>query len=175
MCAVDLAAHVGLVRHIVRKMGMDRIDHDEAVAIGLLAMVEAAPRYDPSRGQFSSFIAPRIRGAVIDEYRKLYGRKDHSMRPVLWSLDKLLQDAAGHEDMHTMLILSLEDTSVHWQEWGESAVDTRKVMRRLRPRERVIVRQRAKGRTFKSIGDELGISESRVCQVLRKMRERIAA
>lgn len=69
-----LAEHLGLVHHVARqlKRGLAAdADLEELVSAGTLGLLEAARGFDPSRGlAFSTFAAPRIRGAILDELRR---------------------------------------------------------------------------------------------------------
>lgn len=74
--------HVPLVRYFARRLatslgaGVEREELSSAGMVGLLGAVEA---YDPDRGyRFSTFAAPRIRGAMLDELR----RRDEAPRSV---------------------------------------------------------------------------------------------
>lgn len=61
------------VEHIVRKTASsfpDHVDRDELYGAGYLGLVEAAQRFDPSKGfSFSTWAEYRIRGAVLDYAR----------------------------------------------------------------------------------------------------------
>lgn len=77
-----LSEHIGLVYHVARQLcrakQMD-VELDELVSAGTLGLIEAFNNFDPSRGlAFSTFAAPRIRGAMLDELR----RQDHVPRSV---------------------------------------------------------------------------------------------
>lgn len=77
-----LGEHIGLVYHVARQMcrakQMD-VEVDELVSAGTIGLIEAFNNFDPSRGlAFSTFAAPRIRGAMLDELR----RQDHVPRSV---------------------------------------------------------------------------------------------
>jgi RNA polymerase sigma factor for flagellar operon FliA len=65
--------HLPLVRHIVQKVIEHlarRIDPDDLISAGTLALVKAARAYDPSRhAEFKTYAYIRVRGAVIDELR----------------------------------------------------------------------------------------------------------
>src|SRR5215213_5952 len=65
--------HVTLVGRLVRQMsgGLPRsVDNDELVRAASLGLVEAAHRWDPSRGvPFEAFALRRMRGAVLDALR----------------------------------------------------------------------------------------------------------
>lgn len=66
--------HMWLVRHISGKMAVQlpaEVDVDNLESAGMLGLVEAAERFDPSRGvEFKAYAGLRIRGAIIDELRR---------------------------------------------------------------------------------------------------------
>ncbi len=77
-----LSEHLGLVYHVARQLcrakQMDT-ELDELVSAGTIGLIEAFNNFDLSRGlAFSTFAAPRIRGAMLDELR----RQDHVPRSV---------------------------------------------------------------------------------------------
>lgn len=89
MAAGDLAArnrliteHLGLVHHVARQMSRTlavKADFDELVSAGTMGLMAALETFDHSRGlAFSTFAAPRIRGAILDDLR----RQDHVPRSV---------------------------------------------------------------------------------------------
>ena len=60
----------GLVARLIRAMGLPHRHRDDFIAAGFLGLVEAAGRFDASRGSdFRSFAFLRVRGAVIDYIR----------------------------------------------------------------------------------------------------------
>jgi RNA polymerase sigma factor for flagellar operon FliA len=65
--------HLPLVRHVVFQVAVHfprHVDRDELATAGALGLVEAARRYDESRGvPFDRFAAQRIRGAILDAVR----------------------------------------------------------------------------------------------------------
>jgi RNA polymerase sigma factor for flagellar operon FliA len=68
-----IEAHLGLVRIVVCQVAPGfppHVDRDELAAAGNLGLVEAAARFDPTRGvPFGRFASVRIRGAVLDACR----------------------------------------------------------------------------------------------------------
>src|SRR5687768_11156047 len=69
-----IGEHLGLVYHVARQLcrakQMD-VELDELVSAGTLGLIEAFDNFDVSRGlAFSTFAAPRIRGAMLDELRR---------------------------------------------------------------------------------------------------------
>ncbi len=79
-CAVT--QHVGLVYHLARSVMRNRrvaVELDELVSAGTLGLIEALEGFDAARGlAFTTYAAPRIRGAMLDELRRL----DHVPRSV---------------------------------------------------------------------------------------------
>lgn len=65
--------HLPLVRHVVFQVAVHfprHVDREELATAGALGLVEAAKRYDASRGvPFDRFAAQRIRGAILDAVR----------------------------------------------------------------------------------------------------------
>jgi RNA polymerase sigma factor for flagellar operon FliA len=65
--------HLPLVRHVVFQVAVNfprHVDREELATAGALGLVEAARRYDASRGvPFDRFAARRIRGAILDAVR----------------------------------------------------------------------------------------------------------
>lgn len=90
--------HVPLLHHIVGRLGFDasgRIDRDDLLGWGMLGLIGAADTWDPSRGlQFSTFAYPRIRGAILDELRRMdflpRGRRD-KVRAVERAIERVEQ------------------------------------------------------------------------------------
>jgi RNA polymerase sigma factor for flagellar operon FliA len=77
-----LTEHLGLVHFIARQVfrGLStEADLDELVSSGTIGLMSAIESYDATRGvAFSTFAAPRVRGAMLDELR----RQDHVPRSV---------------------------------------------------------------------------------------------
>jgi RNA polymerase sigma factor for flagellar operon FliA len=75
-------ANLGLVYHLARQLcrtGAIQADFDELVSAGTIGLMGAVDAFDPERGvAFSTFAAPRIRGAIQDELRRM----DHLPRSV---------------------------------------------------------------------------------------------
>ena len=66
--------NIDFVRKILSTMSLacrDAHDRENLESAGILGLVEAAGRFDPSQGcSFKTFAFPRIRGAILDELRK---------------------------------------------------------------------------------------------------------
>ncbi|MEW5915358.1 MAG: FliA/WhiG family RNA polymerase sigma factor [Gemmatimonadota bacterium] len=77
----DVSRHLGLVYHVARSLSRKGcgVELDELVSAGTIGLIEAAANFDSSRGHsFTTFATPRIRGAMLDELRRL----DHVPRSI---------------------------------------------------------------------------------------------
>ncbi len=160
---------LALVRQIASSQARrlpSHVEYDELVALGNLGMVEARRRYDASRGvPFAAFAAPRIRGAILDGLRhedpltreeRARCRRDPRMTPSV----QLVPDAdVDHEDS----VERADDTLGHRQERAA----LRRAIDGLPERERrVVERHFFDELPLRAIGEELGVTESRVCQIV---------
>jgi len=72
---VLILEHLALLHHVVGRMSWDvpgRIDRDDLLGWGMLGLIAAADTWDPSLGhRFSTYAYPKIRGAILDELRRL--------------------------------------------------------------------------------------------------------
>ncbi len=68
-----IEANLLLVKHVVYQVAVHfprHVDREELARAGALGLVEAAQRYDESRGvPFERFAAQRVRGAILDSVR----------------------------------------------------------------------------------------------------------
>src|SRR5262245_54150875 len=72
---VLVAEHVSLVKYIASRVSAKlppSIDADDLVGAGMLGLIDAAEKFDPSRGiRFRTYAERRIRGAILDHLRSL--------------------------------------------------------------------------------------------------------
>ena len=70
-----ITLYAPLVRFVVGRLGIPPtglLDAEDLVSYGMIGLINAIDRYDPSRGvRFEAFASVRIRGAVIDQLRSL--------------------------------------------------------------------------------------------------------
>ncbi|MCK5075142.1 MAG: FliA/WhiG family RNA polymerase sigma factor [Calditrichia bacterium] len=70
-----MVKYLGLVHYVVNSLFRNipkSIERDDLVNIGVIGLGEALERYNPYLGiKFETYSIPRIRGAIIDELRKL--------------------------------------------------------------------------------------------------------
>lgn len=70
--------YMDLVRYVVSKFGLQQqgkgygLEYNDVVHFGVLGLLMAIDRYSPTQGvKFETYAVPRIRGAILDEMRKL--------------------------------------------------------------------------------------------------------
>lgn len=97
-----IAGHLGLVHHVARQISRRlavEVDFDELVSAGTIGLMNAVDAFDTERGTtFSTFAAPRIRGAILDELR----RQDHVPRSIRRKIRDLAaaREALSRDDGH---------------------------------------------------------------------------
>ncbi|HTY37995.1 MAG TPA: FliA/WhiG family RNA polymerase sigma factor [Bacteroidota bacterium] len=73
-----IASHLGLVRYVASRFGFvhsgnERVlEESDLIQFGLIGLLDAIEKFDPAKGvRFETYAVTRIRGAVLDELRKL--------------------------------------------------------------------------------------------------------
>ena len=124
-----LRQHLGLVYHVAQQLARARandVELDDLVSAGTLGLIDAFEHFDTSRGlAFSTFAAPRIRGAMLDELRRLdrvprsVRRKTRQIDGASMALAGLLGREPGHAELADGLGIDLA-TLWRWQTERES-------------------------------------------------------
>jgi len=114
-----LEEHAGLVKqvalHLLARMPSS-VELDDLMQVGMIGLLEADKNFDPSKGaQFDTFARIRVRGAMIDEVRRL----SHMPRSVMTSIREVgiarseLEQQLGREakdsEMADYMGLSLDE------------------------------------------------------------------
>ena len=157
--------HLPFVRHVAREVASRSpsppdLDFDDLVQAGVVGLLEAVRRFDPNRGvAFRAFARKRVAGAMHDELR----RSTRGAAPCV-SLDDpgSAGGAAPLLDRIAAPELSAEPVSEELPT-GE----------RLSERRRVVLACVGAGYRLSEIGQMLGISPSRVRQLLDAARPRV--
>jgi len=93
-----LEENLNLVYHVARRMskgGYGEVEFEELVSAGTMGLIEAIEKFDDSRGlAFSTFAVPRIRGAILDELRRL-DSVSRTLRRKQRDLDQARHDLHG--------------------------------------------------------------------------------
>ncbi len=117
-------SHVGLVHHVARQLARrlsTEAQLDELVSAGSLGLIQAVDSFDTKRGlAFSTYAVPRIRGAILDELRRM----DHVSRGVrrhardVSQARAALTTALGREPTETELSRDMHVPASALRQWG---------------------------------------------------------
>lgn len=174
-----------LVPFMIRKMYPYCADwnrFEDLYSEGYLALVKAATLYDPERGEkFSSYACKAIfrranRQKMQTEYVvhvPVY-KAEEIGKDERWEEYQALSLDARNEEVKTILS-SLSDERVDVEGEALSMICLEEAMKKLRPRQRLIVEERMLGKTFEEIADQMGVTRSRVQQIHTKSRQQMEA
>ena len=165
--------------HICRAPGIRRPHTDDIRAAALEGLVRAAHSYDPERGvSFASYAGKRIMGAVLDWSRG----EDHLSRHF-----RELAKASGAEDLgppaHLEDIPGWHDHFESFEAMADDLVAERQAVaaielaaRALPQKKREVLRlYYVEDLTQKQIGQQFGLTESRICQILHEAHAKLRA
>lgn len=124
-----ISKHLGLVHHIAQRMarsGAAGSDIGELVSGGTIGLIQAVDSFDRSQKlAFSTYAAPRIRGAMLDDMRRcdhasrVTRRRQREVRRTEQTLGAMLARAPQHEEVASELGVTSE---VLWQ-WKSHGAD----------------------------------------------------
>lgn len=162
--------------------GLPNIDVDEAVGEAMVALVQTAKVYRPGEGAtFKTFAAHRVRGSVLDVHR----RADPVGRHQRMVEKQGIETVAARRGLPQRLNLDVADlerdrklgaSSPAGQFASAELVEALAAFRALPARiGNVMERHFINGENLKVIGASLGVTESRVCQIVKEGRARLKA
>ena len=157
----DLAIGIARCMRVPEASLADRDDLSSAAMIGLISAVD---RFDPRRGvPFEAYASLRIRGAVVDELRRVDERGRADRRPevaaLAVSLDVLLEKGTHHGP-------TVDDGVDERYEQEDLKTRVQDALGRLPARQReVIARYYGDELTLRETGAKMGVSEARACQL----------
>jgi RNA polymerase sigma factor (sigma-70 family) len=167
---LDLPA--GLARTVFRLFPA-AVEVEDLVGAGRVALVEAAQRYEPARGDFRAYASARVRGAMLDAVRSsnVVGRRAYAkgVRVSVGSLAAPIQP--GGEGTLEEII---PDPRPSVEEIVEQRAQLAEILS-LPEREREVVLRVASGEHQSEIADSMSVSSSRVGQITARATERLGA
>ncbi len=213
--------HIDLVKriayHLIGRLPA-HTEVDDLMQSGMMGLLEAAGKYDSSRGaSFATFAGIRIRGAMLDEVRRhdWTPRSVHQKHRQVSDAIRAIEAETGRhaesseiaarlnislDDYHkiirdsascrlTSLDQAMDETTQTKQILHEDSVTPDQVVsesqfreelsnaiRRLPEKERMVLSlYYERELNLKEIGEVLGVSESRVCQIHGQARARLRA
>jgi RNA polymerase sigma factor for flagellar operon FliA len=165
------------------------LGRDDVESAALIGLIDAVDRYDPARGvPFEGYAGLRIRGAVLDELRRVDDRSRGERRRarsdvadaepqigaygLTLSLDLLLE--SGDRDW------AADDDTTDRYEDQDLRMRVESALNCLPPRQReVLARYYGDSLTLRESAERMGISEARACQLhgraIQNLRRELAA
>jgi RNA polymerase sigma factor (sigma-70 family) len=146
---------LSMVRRMAARYRGTPLGADDAYGVGSLALVEAAQRFDPENGApFLGYAFLRVRGAMADACRAGHrgARQDR----------EIVCDPAEFCEIGDLRALRIE-----------GHIDLMEAVGRLRSRLRLVLLRHACGEPHTQIAADMGVTESRVSQLLGMARRRV--
>jgi len=147
-----------IVLRVTREKHLPSGDMDTLFSAGCLGYTQALKRFDPGRNvKFKTFAEFRIKGAVLDEVRKIIGdERCKNKRPA-----QVDYDVSDLEESHESTV--------------EADMDVKRFFEAIPigDRDKEILQCRVDGMNLREIGDHFGFSESRASQLLAEIKKEI--
>jgi len=163
-----ISAHKGLVPQIANRLVRGNHRYDvwigDITSAGFEGLCQAALRFEDGPGTFGAYARQRIRGAMIDEIRHIFGRVG-TKRPHLVSIHASTDD--GTEIIEQIRDHSL-DADVEGAVIGKITQAELLGAIRNRKRRKMVRLHVIEGHTQVEIGRDLGVSGSRISQLLNQ-------
>lgn len=162
------------------------MEYEELLAPAEDALMWCDERYaEGSKASFKTYATNRINGAIQDHIRKVTGvrtregvGKSRRKLDFVTHVSSLDAEIPSEREIVETLHDRIEDARVDLHRSAEFSLVLERVAA-LPDRERLIVSRLMAGYTLREIGEELGITESRVSQIssrtVARLRERLAA
>ena len=170
-----IKSHLPLVRKIVDRVMLnipEHIDTGDLYSVGVTGLFSAARRFDPKGSlAFESYAAARIRGAILDELRRLDWRpqRKHKKPAVArMSIDLFGEDARESVEakLHSIFFSGTNSAS-------RDDAKKHKVLAQLAQRitqlpdmqRKIVAMYYFENMRLAEIADVFGLTESRICQI----------
>lgn len=109
-----------LVKYVARKLSMhlgQHVEFEDLVSYGIFGLIDAIDKYDVDKGvKFETYAGVRIRGAIIDNIRKMdwvprtLRQKNKQLENVYLELEKELGRDPTDEEISERLNISIDET-----------------------------------------------------------------
>lgn len=152
-----------VVLRTLKEKNLTRLDHQTLISAGMFGYSQCLQRFDPGRNvKFKTFAEYRIKGAVLDEVRKMIGderaKTKRPMRVDDFDFNMISDDGATQRVMD-----------------GGMDIETFTLTIDLSARELDILRHRVEGYSIREIAQRFDFSESRASQILARIKKTVYA
>lgn len=169
-----IVSNLPLVKYVVSKiakeLNVSGLEVGDLVGYGVLGLIDAVEKFDPGRNiKFSTYAVLRIKGEIIDALRSFgwMPRKSKDGR-----IDEEVEDSM--EELKELIFVSVDEGRLADKEmnpWNEEENEMKRklveIINGFPEKERIaLALYYYEGLTLKEIGAVLGISESRVSQII---------
>ena len=147
------------------------LDADDLFQEGMMAADRAMMRHDPDAGAtIKTWGTSKARYGILDYITAHFGRRGRANELKGKLLKAVSTDSLGStEESSSFEFLKAVDECV------EARLDFDLWLATLHGRDHWVITSKIEGKSLVEIGEELGISDSRVCQVLGKLRREFTA
>jgi len=152
-----------LVRFLLKSYAW-RDDYEDLLQEGRLALYQAAEKYDPAKGKFSSFAARYIRNSI----QRILRSENRGKRRCPGATISL-NEAVGSQDGQTELLNLIPDERGDLEADAMGRLMLDEIIPSLESRELKILMMRAQGYDYRDIALAIGVSRQRVQQLLRNI------
>ena len=171
-------AHLGMVKRVALHLKVRLppfMELDELIQVGMIGLLEASRAYDPAKGiEFENFAHSRVRGAILDEVRRLSFLAEHMGKDI--ELFHKERSQARRFETYSMEVVSEEVMNMAGDasHQPEAIVEHAQFMRALTgaiadlpERDQLLMNlYYVEELNLKEIGEVRGVTESRVSQLL---------
>ncbi|MEO7413210.1 MAG: FliA/WhiG family RNA polymerase sigma factor [Opitutaceae bacterium] len=122
-----LERYLPIVRNVVDRIKLNlpaHVDADDLYSVGITGLIAAVKKYSPERGNtFASYAAMRIRGAILDELRRMdwcprrARARSRKLKNAINEVEQKVSRAATDEEVSAALGLSAKE----YAKWVEEA------------------------------------------------------
>jgi RNA polymerase sigma factor for flagellar operon FliA len=169
----DAVAGMALVRQIAASIARrlpSHVDREELISLGALGWAQARCRFDATRGvPFAGFAAARIRGAILDGLRQSdsvsRGERRRAKESAVPTPQRIVCDPS--ELAYALSIAVSEEDPTEEMARRQSLADLHRALSTLTEREWFIInRHFFDEQPMRAVGAELGVTESRISQIV---------
>jgi RNA polymerase sigma factor for flagellar operon FliA len=191
-CAL-IERYAAMATSVARRMRVPTgalMGRDDIESAALIGLIDAVDRFDPDRGvPFEGYAGLRIRGAILDELRRVDDRsRGERRRARIVAEDQEPEIAAYGQTLSLDMLLETgdrdwaadDDESLDRYEAQDMRSRVESALRCLPPRQReLLARYYGDALTLRESAERMGISEARACQLhgraIQNLRRELSA